>query len=80
MVGTGNFTDEFKRAAVAQVMERDYRAKEVSKRFGVGTHALHAWTRKFAKALSRETDAGIRRLKRPLARLQDHDILKKPTA
>jgi transposase len=29
MMGTGNFTDEFKRYAVAQVTERGYPIKEV---------------------------------------------------
>ncbi len=31
-MGTGNFTDEFKRDAVAQITERGYPAKEVSAR------------------------------------------------
>jgi len=83
MMGTGNFTDEFKRDAVAQITERGYPAKEVSERLGVSTHSLYAWRRKFAKAVSGDTekDAEIRRLKRELARVsEERDILKKATA
>ncbi|WJS86449.1 IS3 family transposase [Paracoccus sp. TOH] len=80
-MGTGNFTDDFKRDAVAQITERGYPAKEVSERLGVSTHSLYAWKRKFAKAVSGETakDAEIRRLKRELVRVsEERDILKKP--
>lgn len=35
MVGTGNFTDDFKRDAVAQITERGYPAKKVSVCFGM---------------------------------------------
>ena len=55
-MGTGNFTDDFKRDAVAQITERGYPAKEVSERLGVSTHSLYAWKRKFAKAVSGETE------------------------
>ena len=70
-MGTSNFTDDFKRDAVAQITERGYSAKEVSARLGVSTHSLHAWKRKFAKAVSGNTekDAEIRRLKLELARV-----------
>ena len=70
-MGTGNFTDDFKRDAVVQITERGYPAKEVSERLGVSTHSLYAWKRKFAKTASGETgkDAGIRLLKRELARV-----------
>ena len=49
------------------------RAKEVSQRLGVSTHSLYAWKRKFAKAMSGDTekDAEIRRLKRELARVTE---------
>ena len=78
-MGTGNFTDDFKRDAVAQITERGYPAKEVSARLGVSTHSLYAWKRKFAKAVSGDTekDAEIRRLKRELVRVsEERDILK----
>lgn len=82
-MGTGNFTDDFKRDAVAQITERGYPAKEVSERLGVSTHSLYAWKHKFAKAVSGDTekDAEIRRLKRELVRVsEERDILKKATA
>lgn len=82
-MGPGNFTDDFKRDAVAQITERGYPAKEVSARLGVSTHLLHAWKRKFARAVSGDTekDAEIRRPKRELARVsEERDILKKGRA
>lgn len=82
-MGTGNFTDDFKRDAVAQITERGYPVKEVSARLGVSTHSLYAWKRKFATAVSGDTekDAEIRRLKRELVRVsEERDILKKATA
>lgn len=53
---TGNFTDEFKRDAVAQITERGYPIREVSERLGVSLHSLYAWRRKLAKASTGETD------------------------
>jgi transposase len=47
MTGSGNFTDGFKRDAVAQITERDYSVAEVSKRFGFSQHSLYAWRRSF---------------------------------
>ncbi|WP_420845594.1 IS3 family transposase [Marivivens niveibacter] len=79
-MGTGNFTDDFKRDAVAQITERGYPVKEVSERLGVSTHSLYAWKRKFAESVSgdSEKDAEIRRLKRELLRVtEERDILKK---
>lgn len=82
-MGTGNFTDDVKRDAVALITERGYPVKEVSARLGVSTHSLYAWKRKFATAVSGDTekDAEIRRLKRELVRVsEERDILKKATA
>lgn len=82
-MGTGNFTDDYKRDAVAQITERGYPVKEVSERLGVSKHSLYAWKRKFAKSASddSEKDAEIRRLKRELLRVtEERDILKKVTA
>jgi transposase len=84
MMESGNFTDEFKRDAVAQTTERGYPVAEVSKRLGVSQHSLYAWRRKFSKP-SDPTDgdqaAEIRRLKKELARVtEERDILKKATA
>ena len=39
-MGTVNFSDDFKRDAVAQITERGYPVKEVSARLGVSQHSL----------------------------------------
>lgn len=82
-MGTGNFSDEFKRDTVAQITERGYPVAEVSQRLGVSAHSLYAWKRKFATVSSDETekDAETRRLNRDLTRVtEERDILKKATA
>ena len=80
------FTDEFKRDAVAQVVDRGYPVREVADRLGISTKSLYTWQRLYsrpAKAIQ-EADAQadeIRRLKRDLARVtEERDILKKATA
>lgn len=50
-MGTRNFSDDFKRDAVAQITERGYRVAEVSKRLGVSAHSLYVWKKKFLKIL-----------------------------
>jgi len=83
-MGKGNFSDDFKRDAVAQITERGYPVAEVSKRLGVSPHSLYAWKKKFSKVSDsggEDQDAEIRRLKKELARVMDErDILKKATA
>jgi len=88
-MGKGNFSDDFKRDAVAQITERGYPVAEVSQRLGVSPHSLYAWKKKFAKGSetggsspgNADADAEIRRLKRELARVtEERDILKKATA
>ena len=49
-MGKANFSDEFKRDAVAQITERGYPVAEVSKRLGVSPHSLYAWKKKFGSA------------------------------
>ena len=64
-----HFTDEFKRDAVAQIVERGYSAAEVSKRLGVSQHSLYEWKKKFSgakDAVEDNRDAEIRQLKRHL--------------
>ena len=77
-----NFSDDFKRDAVAQITERGYPVSEVSQRLGVSPHSLYAWRKKFsAPSGGDDRDAEIRRLKRILTRLTDErDILKQATA
>ncbi|MCD1592223.1 MAG: IS3 family transposase [Qipengyuania citrea] len=78
-MGKANFSDEFKRDAVAQITERGYRVAEVSERLGVSQHSLYAWKRQFAKRPEDGSkDAEIRQLKRELQRVtEERDILKK---
>ena len=55
-MGQANFSDEFKRDAVAQITERGYRVAEVSERLGVSQHSLYAWKRQLAKVVSGDAD------------------------
>ena len=48
-MGKSNFSDEFKRDAVAQITERGYPVAEVSERLGVSQHSLYAWKRELAR-------------------------------
>lgn len=77
-MGKANFSDEFKRDAVAQITERGYRVAEVSQRLGVSQHSLYAWKRQFARRPEDGSkDAEIRQLKRELTRVtEERDILK----
>ena len=71
MMVTATFSAAFRRDDVAQIAGPGYPVSEVSERLGVSKHSLCAWKRKFAKTASGETgkDAGIRLLKRELARV-----------
>ena len=79
------FTDEFKRDAVAQVVDRGYSVVEVSERLGINTKSLYTWRAQFSqprKQINQTTEqaAEIRRLKKELARVsEERDILKKTT-
>lgn len=77
-----NFSDDFKRDAVAQIIERGYPVAEVSQRLGVSQHSLYAWKKKFSQPAGGDVkDTEIRRLKRELTRVtEERDILKKATA
>jgi len=81
-MGKVNFSDDFKRDAVAQITERGYAVAEVAQRLGVSPHSLYQWKRKFSQPSGGDDrDAEIRRLKRELARVtEERDILKKATA
>lgn len=72
-----NFSDEFKRDAVAQITERGYPVAEVSQRLGVSQHSLYVWKRQLTKVVSGDAnkDVEIRQLKRELARvIEERDI------
>lgn len=72
-MGNARFSDEFKRDAVRQMIERGYPVAEVSQRLGVSQHCLHEWRKKFSKSATGSGDddqaAENRRLKRELARV-----------
>lgn len=80
-MGKANFTEDFKRDAVAQITKRGYPVAEVSKRPGVSQHSLYAWKRKFSQPPGGDDrDAEIRRLKKELLRVtEERDILKRKT-
>lgn len=82
-MGKARFSEDFKRDAVAQFVERGYPVSEVSQRLGVSTHSLYAWRKQYGSAARADDgkDAEIRRLKRELARVsEERDILKKAAA
>ena len=80
------FTDEFKRDAVAQVVDRGYLVAEVSERLGISTKSLYTWKTQFSQSRKRiiettEQATEIRRLNKELARVsEESNILKKATA
>jgi transposase len=81
-MGTGNYSDEFKRDAVQQIAVRGYPVREVSRRLGVSSHSLYKWMKLFSdpypKVPSVDHESENRRLKRELARVtEERDILKK---
>ena len=77
------FTDEFKRDAVAQVVDRGYAVSEVAKRLGISTKSLYTWKAQFskpAKILSDEAALAteLRQTRKELTRVtEERDILKK---
>ncbi|WP_394805385.1 IS3 family transposase [Kordiimonas aestuarii] len=80
------YTEEFKRDAVAQVVDRGYSVLEVATRLGISTKSLYDWKKRYHKPerqIRQEAadTAEIRRLKAELARVtEERDILKKATA
>jgi transposase len=80
------FTDEFKRDAFAQVVDRVYPVREVAERLGISTKSIYTWQRLFSWPVKviQEVDTQadeILRLKRDLVRVtEERDILKKATA
>ena len=75
------YTDEFKRDAVSQVVDRGYSVQEVADRLGITTKSLYGWKVKFAQPKAQtDQDIEVRRLKAELARVtEERDILKKAT-
>ncbi len=76
------YTDEFKRAAVAQVVEGGYSVSEVAERLGISTKSLYTWKAQFAKSPHERAEvldqaAELRRLKRELARVTEESTIPK---
>jgi len=80
------FTDEFKRDAVAQVVDRGYAVIEVAERRGISTKSAYTWKAQFSKPAGvrdAELDLAseLKRVKKELAWVtEERDILKKTTA
>jgi len=82
------YSEEFKREAVRQVLERGYSVSEESDRLGVSTKSLYAWVA--VERLKRNGDEGdaLQAMRRENARLrtelrraeEERDILKKAAA
>ena len=83
MSSQNRFTDEFKRDALAQVVDRGYGVSEVADRLVVSTKSLYTWKAQFAKpAKVREAEADLvaelRLVKKELACVtEERNILKK---
>jgi transposase len=82
------FTDEFRDAAVRQVIDRGHSVADVAKRLGIREGLLHKWVKKFKDANEpvaiedlKSMQIEINRLKAELRRTtEERDILKKATA
>jgi len=77
------YTEEFKREAVSQVVERGHSVASVAGRLGVSTKSLYDWTKRYGDKgtkRSKETDE-LKALKAELKRVtEERDILKKAAA
>lgn len=86
MSGRNRFSDDFKRDAVSQVLDRSYSVQDVAERLGVSTKSLYTWKAQFSKPGKvpddeAELSSELQRVKKELARVtEEPDILKKATA
>jgi transposase len=78
------YTEEFKKEAIKQVIEKGYTAVDVSKRLGISEKSLYAWLRKNKAATSPDgkdlmlIKQELNRVKAELKRTtEERDILKK---
>ena len=80
------YTEEFKIAAVKQVMERGHSVLDVSKRLGITNKSLYDWMHRYGKGQEHyqqqaKEQEEIRKLKAELRRVtEERDILKKAAA
>jgi len=76
------YTQEFKREAVKQVVERGYSVAEVAERLGICTKTLYQWRSAFhgtpQEIKASDAEAEIAKLKAELERVtEERNILKK---
>ena len=78
------YTEEFKKEAVKQVVERGYTQKEVANNLGISQPSLFRWVKEYGgdrphgNTRSVDKDAEIAKLKSQLKQAQEErDILKK---
>jgi transposase len=82
------FAQEFKDAAVRQVLDQGHPVAEVAASLGIPAHSLYAWVRAARPPIKEQQAAGlseaqaeIKRLERELRRTrEERDILKKAAA
>lgn len=85
MSGT-RYTEEFKIAAVKQVLDKGHSFAEVASRLGTTTHSIYAWIKRYGQTPAKRAEAELhvqelRRLKTELKRVtEERDILKKAAA
>jgi len=82
------YTDEFKAAAVQQVVERGYSVSDVAKRLGVSDHSLYKWVRLSGHSRAQRSADDLEAMRRENIRLkselkraeEERDVLKKAAA
>ena len=79
------YTEEFKREAVSQVIDRGHSVSSVATRLGISTKSLYDWKKRYGvegKNARQAKDADeLRALKAELKRVtEERDILKKAAA
>lgn len=79
------YTEEFKREAVSQVIERGHSVTSVASRLGVSTKSLYDWKKRYAgdggNARQAKDADELKALKAELKRVtEERDILKKAAA
>lgn len=78
------YTEEFKREAVSQVIDRGHSVNSVAARLGISTKSLYDWKKRFGdgrNAQQTKEDNELRAVKAELKRVtEERDILKKAAA